>query len=51
MTEPSDESRFQHLPEPVRSEDLVETIDVCLIPARDEASEDRERMLRQAGSG
>jgi hypothetical protein len=51
MTRPSDESRFRHLPEPVRAEDLVETVDVSSLPVRDEAGEDRDRMLREAGAG
>jgi hypothetical protein len=51
MTRPNDASRFRHLPEPVRTEDLVETVDVSSLPARDEAGEDRERMLREAGAG
>jgi hypothetical protein len=51
MTPPSDASRFRHLLEPVRTEDLVETVDVSSLPVRDEAGEDRDRMLRQAGAG
>jgi hypothetical protein len=51
MTRPSDGSRFRHLPEPVRAEDLVETADVSSLPVRDEAGEDGDRMLREAGAG
>ena len=51
MMGPSDESRFRHLPEPVRAEELVETVDVSALPVRDEAGEDRDRMLREAGAG
>jgi hypothetical protein len=43
------ENRFRQLPEPVRAEDLVETVDVSSLPARDEDGEARERMLREAG--
>ena len=51
MTRSSDASRFEQLPEPVRAEDLVETVDVSSLPVRDEAGEDRDQMLRQAGAG
>jgi hypothetical protein len=51
MTGPSDASRCRQLPEPVRTEDLVETVDVSSLPVRDEAGEDRDRMLHEAGSG
>jgi hypothetical protein len=49
MSEPRDENRFRHLPDPVRPEDQVETVDVSSRPVRDEAYEERERMLREAG--
>jgi len=49
MSQPVDASRFRSLPEPVRAEDLVETVDVTSLPVLDEAYEERERMLRQAG--
>jgi hypothetical protein len=51
MTNLPDDSRFQHLPEPVRPEDLVETVDAGQLPPRDEESEERDRLLRQAGGG
>src|SRR3954452_20500641 len=49
MSQPADENRFRSLPEPVRPEELVETVDVSSLPARDEETEDRERFLRSAG--
>jgi hypothetical protein len=49
MGQPMDESRFRSLPEPLRPEDLVETVDVSQVSARDEAGEERDRMLREAG--
>jgi hypothetical protein len=49
MTPPAEENRFQHLPEPVLPEDLVETVDTGQRPVRDEETEERERFLRQAG--
>ncbi|MGY1616657.1 hypothetical protein ACI797_07910 [Geodermatophilus sp. SYSU D00691] len=48
MTERRDDERFRHLPEPVRPEDLVETADVSAHPVRDEETEQREFMLRNA---
>jgi hypothetical protein len=49
MTQQAEENRFQHLPEQVRPEDLVETVDTGQPPPRDGESEERERLLRQAG--
>jgi hypothetical protein len=49
MNEHSARDRFRSLPEPVRPEDLVETVDVSNRPARDEAGEERDRMLRDVG--
>jgi hypothetical protein len=49
MTQPVEENRFRHLPEPVRPEDLVETIDAEQRPVRDGETEERKRFLRQAG--
>jgi hypothetical protein len=49
MTQPAEENRFQHLPEPVRPEDYVETVDTGQVAVRDEETEERERLLRQAG--
>jgi hypothetical protein len=51
MSEKADENRFRHLPEPVRAEDLVETVDVSALPTRDEETEQREQFLRSAGTG
>ena len=47
--ESADEKRFRHLPEPVRAEDLIETVDVSSLPTRDEETEQREQFLRSAG--
>ena len=49
MSDRPDEHRFRHLPEPVRAEDLVETVDVSSLPTRDEETEQREQFLRSAG--
>jgi hypothetical protein len=49
MTHPPEENRFRHLPEQVRPEDFVETVDTGQLPPRDEETEERERLLRQAG--
>jgi hypothetical protein len=49
MSQPVDDNRFRTLPEPVRPEDLVESVDVSSRPARDEETEERERFLRSAG--
>jgi hypothetical protein len=49
MGERVDENRFRHLPEPVRSEDLVETVDVSERHEIDTETQERERLLRQAG--
>jgi hypothetical protein len=45
-----DRERFRHLPEPIRPEDTVETVDAgSPVPEEDEA-EERARMLRLAGA-
>ncbi len=50
MSEPDDQrERFRHLPEPVRLEDTVESVDTSPTPAAD-ASDEREVFLRQAGA-
>jgi hypothetical protein len=49
MTEPDERERFRHLPEPVRLEDTVESVDTAPDPAPD-ASDEREVFLRQAGA-
>ena len=36
MTTPAEKNRFRTLPEPVRPEDMVETVDVSSLPGRDE---------------
>jgi hypothetical protein len=46
----NDRERFRHLPEPIRPEDTVETVDAgSPVPEEDEA-EERARMLRLAGA-
>jgi len=49
MGEQGDRRRFRRLPEPVRPEDLVETVDTAERPVRDAETEERERFLRSAG--
>ncbi|WP_448624585.1 hypothetical protein [Geodermatophilus sp. URMC 64] len=49
MSHQADKNRFRQLPEPVRPEDMVETVDVSARPERDEETEERERLLRSAG--
>jgi hypothetical protein len=49
MSQPVDENRFRTLPEPVRAEDLVETVDVREQHALDTETQERDRLLRQAG--
>ena len=51
MTQRPEENRFTHLPEPVRAEDTVETVDVREHPAAGTESQERDRMLREAGGG
>ena len=48
MTESENRERFRHLPEPVRPEDTVETVDTAAHRLAQE-SEDRDRLLREAG--
>ena len=48
MAAPDDRERFRHLPEPVRLEDAVETVDTSPVPAPD-VSDEREVFLREAG--
>jgi hypothetical protein len=49
MTAPEDpRERFRTLPEPVRPEDAVETLDTAVRPLRDEGDE-RDALLREAG--
>jgi hypothetical protein len=50
MSGEDDRERFHHLPEPVRPEDAVETVDVGSRPAPlSDEHEERARMLRLAG--
>ena len=46
---PRDDQRFRQLPEPVRPEDLVESVDVTDPPPGETESQERDRMLREAG--
>jgi|1185.fasta_scaffold279983_2 hypothetical protein len=50
MGERVEENRFRQLPEPVRPEDLVETVDVSERPPGESESQERDRMLREAGA-
>jgi hypothetical protein len=50
MTHPPEDNPYRQLPEPVRAEDLVETVDVAARPTPDEDGEERARMLRNAGA-
>jgi hypothetical protein len=49
VTEPEKPNRYRSLPEPVRSEDLVETVDVSERPEMETDAEERARFLRSAG--
>jgi hypothetical protein len=48
MSERPDRERFRRLPERVRPEDGVETVDTESLPLPD-GSEERDRLLRDAG--
>jgi hypothetical protein len=51
VTAPEDpRAQFRSLPYPVPLEDTVESLDTSTLPESDE-SEDRARMLREAGGG
>jgi hypothetical protein len=50
MSEQGDRRRFDRLPEPVRPEDAVETVDTSSLPVSDRNA-DRDRVLRAAGGG
>jgi hypothetical protein len=43
-------NRFRHLPPPVLPEETVETVEATSHPVPD-GSEDRDRLLREAGGG
>jgi hypothetical protein len=49
VTQPEQPDRYRSLPEPVRAEDLVETVDVREQHAIETESEERARFLREAG--
>jgi hypothetical protein len=49
VTQPEEPSRYRHLPEPVRPEDAVETVDVSEHHEIETDSDERLRLLRQAG--
>ncbi|SEO58719.1 hypothetical protein [Trujillonella endophytica] len=49
MTAPEDaRTRFRSLPEPVRPEDTVESLDTSTLPVPDEG-DDRDQLLRHVG--
>ena len=50
MSEQDPPQRFEHLPERVRPEDVVETVDTASLPLPD-GTEDRDRLLRETGGG
>ncbi len=50
MTAPEDpRERFRTLPEPVRPDDAVETVDATPPPPGTTESDERDRLLREAG--
>jgi hypothetical protein len=49
MTQPEEPSRYRHLPESVRPEDAVETVDVSGPRPVENEDDERARMLRSAG--
>lgn len=51
MSEDDGRARFRALPEPVQPEDMVETVDAGSSPPSEDESEERARMLREAGAG
>jgi hypothetical protein len=48
MTPEEERERFRQLPEPIRPEDMVETLDVAEHPVLTDG-DDRDRLLREAG--
>jgi hypothetical protein len=51
MSSGDERERFRTLPEPVRPEDAVETVDADSPRQGENESEERARMLREAGGG
>jgi hypothetical protein len=51
VTDAENRERFRALPEPVRPEDTLESVDVTAVPSLSDEHEDRARMLREAGGG
>jgi hypothetical protein len=49
VTEPLEPDRYSSLPEPVRPEDLVETVDVSERSEIETEAEERVRFVRTAG--
>ena len=50
MTDPDDpRARFRSLPEPVDPDDTVETVDATVVHPAATGSDERDRMLREAG--
>ena len=50
MSDDVDRSRFAHLPEPVPVAEVVESVDVRVLPESDSRDE-REQVLRTTGFG
>lgn len=50
MTEADNRERFRRLPDAVRLEDAVETVDVSDVRPLSDEHEERARMLRDAGA-
>ena len=48
MTPKDERERFRQLPEPVRPDEMVETIDTAERPLQTDG-DDRDRLLREAG--
>ena len=48
MTREDDRERFRQLPEPIRPEEMVETIDIAERSLQTDG-DDRDRLLREAG--
>ncbi len=50
MTAPEDpRARFRTLPDPVRPDDVVETVDATAAAPLETESDERDRFLREAG--
>jgi hypothetical protein len=49
VTQPEETARYRSLPEPVRPEELVETVDVSERHEVESEADERARFLRSAG--